>query len=114
MNQKLANEKNDILGELRAIERDSKSAESSSDKVDALLKNNAAKSKLLKQQFDGLNADVQNIKIDEKNAKSVKTLQKDFERDANEVDNIVVVLNNKASKSTAASDENLEDEKRHQ
>ncbi len=111
MNQKLANEKNDILGELRAIERDSKSAESSSDKVDALLKNNAAKSKLLKQQFDGLNADVQNIKIDEKNAKSVKTLQKDFERDANEVDNIVVVLNNKASKSTVASDENLEDEK---
>lgn len=111
MNQKLANEKNDILGELRAIERDSKSAESSSDKVDALLKNNAAKSKLLKQQFDGLNADVQNIKVDEKNAKSVKTLQKDFEKDANEVDNIVVVLNNKASKSTAASDENLEDDK---
>lgn len=111
MNQKLANEKNDILGELRAIERDSKSAESSSDKVDALLKKNAAKSKLLKQQFDGLNADVQNIKVDEKNAKSVKTLQKDFEKDANEVDNIVVVLNNKASKSTAAPDENLEDDK---
>ena len=51
MNQKLANDKNEILGELRAIERDSKSAENSSDKVDALLKNNAAKSKLLKQQF---------------------------------------------------------------
>ena len=45
-------------------------------KDDALLKNNAAKSKLLKQQFDGLNADVQNIKIDEKNAKSVKNSSK--------------------------------------
>jgi len=111
MNQKLANDKNEILGELRAIERDSKSAENSSDKVDALLKNNAAKSKLLKQQFDGLNADVQNIKVDEKNAKSVKTLQKDFEKDSTEVDNIVVVLNNKSSKTAATSNENLEDDK---